>query len=77
MRTTIDRAGRLVIPKPLRDQVGLAPGEVDLSVDGASLRIEPVHDDALVEEDGYLIIPASGATIDDELVHSLRHADQR
>jgi hypothetical protein len=29
MRGTFDKAGRLVIPKPLRDQVGLTPGEVD------------------------------------------------
>ena len=77
MRATIDKAGRLVIPKPLRDQVGLAPGEVELSADGATLRIEPVHDDTLVEEDGFLVVPASGVPIDDELVRSLRHADQR
>lgn len=67
----------MVIPKPLRDQVGLSAGEVDLSVDGAGIRVEPVHDDTLVEEDGFLVIPASGASIDDELVQALRHADQR
>jgi AbrB family looped-hinge helix DNA binding protein len=77
MHATIDKAGRLVIPKPLRDQVGLAPGEVELSAHGATLRIEPVHDDTLVEEDGFLVVPASGVPIDDELVRSLRHADQR
>jgi hypothetical protein len=68
---------RLVIPKPLRDQVGLAAGEVELSVVGAGIRIEPVPDDALVEEGGFLVIPASGVTIHDELVQALRHADQR
>jgi AbrB family looped-hinge helix DNA binding protein len=31
MRTTIDSAGRLVVPKPLRERLGLAGGgEVDL-----------------------------------------------
>jgi len=36
MRATIDRAGRLVIPKPLREELGFAPGvELDLvAVDG-------------------------------------------
>ena len=36
MRTTIDAAGRLVIPKPLREQLGFSPGtELDLdAVDG-------------------------------------------
>jgi len=28
MQTTIDSAGRLVIPKPIRDRLGLIPGEI-------------------------------------------------
>jgi hypothetical protein len=36
-----------------------------------------VHEDALVEVDGRLVIPASGATIDDELVRALRDAYRR
>jgi AbrB family looped-hinge helix DNA binding protein len=77
MRATIDKAGRLVIPKPLRDQLGLRPGEVELTADGAALRVVPVHDDTLVDADGRLVIPASGTTIDDELVRALRDADRR
>ena len=77
MRATIDKAGRLVIPKPLRDQLGLRPGEVELTADGAALRVVPVHDDNLVEVDGRLIVPVSGVTIDDELVRALRDADRR
>jgi AbrB family looped-hinge helix DNA binding protein len=77
MRTTIDRAGRLVIPKRLRDQVGLSAGEVEVTVDGAGLRVEPVAGDELVEENGYLVIPATGITITDEMVRALRFADQR
>jgi AbrB family looped-hinge helix DNA binding protein len=36
MRTTIDAAGRLVVPKPLRDELGFAPGaELEVTaVDG-------------------------------------------
>jgi len=36
MRTTIDQGGRLVVPKPLRDQLGFTPGsELELSaIDG-------------------------------------------
>lgn len=77
MRSTIDKAGRLVIPKVLRDQLGLRPGEVELTGDGAALRVVPVHDDTLVEADGRLVIPASGSSIDDELVQTLRDADRR
>ena len=77
MRSTIDKAGRLVIPKSLREQLGLRPGEVELSADGAALRVVPVHDDTLVEADGRLVIPASGVAIGDVLVQALRDADRR
>ena len=77
MQTTIDKAGRLVIPKALRDQLGLRPGYVELTTDGAALRVVPVHDDTLVDVDGRLVIPGSGATIDDELVRALRDSDRR
>jgi AbrB family looped-hinge helix DNA binding protein len=77
MRATMDKAGRLVIPKPLRDQLGLRPGEVELTADGAALRLVPVHDDTLAEAGGRLVIPPSGATIDDDLVRALRDADRR
>jgi len=77
MRTTIDRAGRLVIPKELRDRIGLGPGPVELTADGAAIRIEPVTDDVLVEDEGRLVIPATGAAVDDDLVRALRDADRR
>lgn len=77
MRTTIDRAGRIVIPKPLRDELGLVPGEVELTVDGAALRIEAVEGQGLERKDGRLVVPASAVPIDDELVQALRDADQR
>ena len=77
MRATIDQAGRLVIPKALRDMVGLVPGEVEVSADRAGLRIEPIAEDLLDDEDGLLVIPAGDVTVSDELVRTLRNADQR
>jgi AbrB family looped-hinge helix DNA binding protein len=77
MRATIDKAGRLVIPKPLRDRVGLRPGEVEVTADGAGLRVDPLADESLEEHHGRLVIPAAGAQIDDELVRLLRDAGQR
>lgn len=41
MKTTIDAAGRLVVPKPLRDELGVQPGQVvDLEVRDGRLEIE-------------------------------------
>lgn len=77
MRTTIDKAGRLVIPKALRDRLGLRPGEVEVTADGATLRVEAVAGEGLAERAGRLVIPASGAAIHDDEVRALRHADQR
>lgn len=77
MRTTIDIAGRLVIPKPLRDQLGLGAGEVELVVDGSTLRVEPVAGSGLAERSGRLVIPADGATVGDADVRTLRDSGQR
>jgi AbrB family looped-hinge helix DNA binding protein len=76
MRATIDKAGRLVIPKALRDSLGLVPGEVEVTPDGAGLHVEPLANDYLADEDGFLVIPAD-APISDESVRTLRDADQR
>jgi AbrB family looped-hinge helix DNA binding protein len=77
MQATIDKAGRLVIPKALRDRLGLQPGKVEVFPDGAGLRVEPVAADDVEERDGRLVVPASGAEIDDEMIRALRDADQR
>jgi AbrB family looped-hinge helix DNA binding protein len=77
MRATIDQAGRLVIPKALREALGLVPGEVEVSADGAGLHIEPLADDLLDDEDGLLVIPAGDVAVSDEFVRALRDADQR
>ncbi len=77
MRTTMDQAGRLVIPKALREQSGITPGDVDISLDGAAIRIEGVARDDLVEEDGLLLLPSGGPEIDADTVRELRLADQR
>lgn len=75
MRTTIDQAGRIVIPKHIRDQVGIVPGPVDVHVVGNVIHIElPADDIELTRDDhGFLVIPAQDApTMSDDELRDLR-----
>lgn len=57
MITTIDAAGRLVIPKSIREQLGLAGGgEVEITDLGGSIEVSPrVRDFPLVETEHGLL----------------------
>jgi AbrB family looped-hinge helix DNA binding protein len=76
MRAAIDAAGRLVIPKPLREAVGLGPGEVDVSVSGADLVITGIGG-GLVERDGELSLVSTGRPVTPDQIRRARLADQR
>lgn len=78
MDTTIDSAGRIVVPKPLRDALGLTAGTaVDISSYGTGLTLIPRGRTArLIEEDGFLVAEG-GRTITDEDVFALIDASRR
>lgn len=62
MRTTIDGAGRLVIPKAVRDEAGLQAGaEVDVHFRDGRIEIEPATvSRRLVKRAGRVVIEAEG-----------------
>jgi AbrB family looped-hinge helix DNA binding protein len=78
METTIDSVGRIVIPKALREALGLSAGTtMDVSRYGAGLQVIPSGRTArLVDESGALV--ATGETvIDDDTVFGLVDASRR
>jgi AbrB family looped-hinge helix DNA binding protein len=77
MKATIDKAGRLVIPKVLRDRLGLRPGEMEITAEGTAIRVESVAGGGLATHSGRSVIPASGLRIGDDEVQAMRDADQR
>ena len=57
MKTTLDRFGRVVIPKEIRDKMGLKPGaEIDIGENGNEIIVKPLDDETPLEiEDGVLV----------------------
>jgi AbrB family looped-hinge helix DNA binding protein len=72
MEAVVDQAGRIVLPRSLRDALGLLPGtKVDITPLGAGLQVVPVGRTArLVEEDGVLV-SAGDTPIDDDVLFGL------
>jgi len=70
MEATIDSAGRLLLPKSLRDAFGLAPGStVDVSPYGGAVQITPGGRTARLERDvdGHLVARSKTVVTDDAM----------
>jgi AbrB family looped-hinge helix DNA binding protein len=81
MMVSIDRAGRVVIPKDVRDLLGIGPdARLVLDVVGDGLRLTPERPAGrrVVEVDGWPVIEAADdRVITDTDVRRWRDADQR
>jgi len=78
VKTTIDSVGRVVVPKPLRDALGLTPGSaVDISRYGAGLQLVPAGRTARLVEDSGVLVATGERTIDDDDVLGLIDAGRR
>lgn len=72
METSIDAVGRIVVPKQLRDALGLTPGStVDISIYGAALHLVPTGRTARLVTDEGRLIADSTTPVTDEIVFGL------
>jgi AbrB family looped-hinge helix DNA binding protein len=79
MEAVIDSGGRVVLPKHLRDALGLTPGTtVDISAYGSGLQIVPGGRTARLEqtEDGRLVARAD-TVVTDEMMFALIDSGRR
>lgn len=70
MKATIDSGGRILLPKRIRDALGLVPGsEVDISPYGSGVQITPGGRTARLEydSDGLLVAVSDTVVTDDDL----------
>jgi AbrB family looped-hinge helix DNA binding protein len=70
MEATVDRVGRIVLPKPMRDLLGLVPGStVDLSIYGEGLHLTRSGRTARIERrDGQPVAVSDTIVTDDDIV---------
>lgn len=78
MQTTIDSVGRIVVPKPLRDALGLTPGSsVDISRYGAGLQLVPTGRTARLDDASGVLVATGDTAIDDADVVALIDSGRR
>jgi AbrB family looped-hinge helix DNA binding protein len=66
MRSTIDKAGRVVIPASIRDRAGLRPGTaLEVTVDDTGVRIERVAPGPKLVRIGKRLVARPTVTSDD------------
>lgn len=78
MKVTVDAVGRILVPKKLRDDLGLQAGAtVDVSRYGSGLQIVPAGRTARLVRDGGVLVANSSTEIDDDIVFGLIDAGRR
>jgi AbrB family looped-hinge helix DNA binding protein len=70
-RLTLDKAGRVVIPKPLRDQLQLVPGDVlDLESSGEQIILRPVRGTMPLQKERGIWVYRTGNPLPESIIDS-------
>ena len=81
MKTSIDRAGRLVIPKDIRRKSGIKPGmPLEVRWEKGAITITPAPLPAKLERKGHLLVAVrlnNGPSLSTKAVNSTRKAQRK
>ena len=72
----IDKAGRIVIPKKLREQINVSPGDkFEITIVGSKIQLEPHAMEQGLVSDGSLLVFSAGtdSRLSREEVHEVIH----
>lgn len=69
MKLTVDKAGRIVLPKPFRDELHLEPGDaLDIQSSGEELTLRPVRGEAQLRKKHGVWVYRTGERLSAETV---------
>jgi AbrB family looped-hinge helix DNA binding protein len=78
MKSTIDRAGRLVIPRELRRAAGLEPGmPLELRIEGGAVVIEPSPLPVTMERRGRFVVARASVPVPELTERTVQETRER
>lgn len=78
MEAVVDQAGRILLPKLIRDTLGLLPGtKVDISPYGAGVQVIPAGRTARLVRESGVLVSAGETPVDDDVLFGLIDAGRK
>ena len=77
-RLTIDKAGRIVLPKPLRDELQLEPGDsLEVNTSGEEITLRPLRGGSPLKKKRGVWVFETGEPLPDSVVQQTTRAIRR